>query len=183
MNLTWFSPCCERGQMLVWFYQWANKGPSRKVQDDPERSQTIQQCVTIWIWIVCTLPTCSVTLAQILPSLGSGQVSGFRSTSRIMWAGKPIRWESNKAGWFQICLHVAELCTHFEHIKALGQHGGVLWWGWWILPELALAAFPCQLKGRKEKNWKTKTKHKNRARSMSDEKYSTDGNIQRWGAN
>lgn len=31
-------------QMLVWFYWWTNKGLSRKVQVDPKRSQSIQQC-------------------------------------------------------------------------------------------------------------------------------------------
>lgn len=37
-----------------------------KVQDDPKRPHSTQQCIKTWVWVLCTLLTCCVPLAQTL---------------------------------------------------------------------------------------------------------------------
>lgn len=131
----------------------------RNIQD-PKGLHGIQQCIKTQIWVLCTLLTCYVTLTQALPFSGVWTGLWDPFPSGIMWAGEPVSQENNKAGCFQIFLYERGLNVHFEHIKALGRHGGVLWFGWWILPELVLQRSHANWgKGKKKKTSKTKSKH------------------------
>lgn len=177
MTLTWSSehPLGKREQTMIWFYQWANEGPE-KLKMIPKRHTASSSAwrptfefsaccwLAVWPW------------RRHFPSLGFGLVSEAPSTSGILWAGEPISWENSKAGGVQISLHEGELRTYFEHIKVFRQRGGVLWCGWWILPELERQCSHANRREEKEKP-KNRIRHKNRAWPMSDEKYSTDGNI------